>query len=372
MDPRRSNHPQRHLPGAMQPKTNAPAQPPRPSAPIPPVKWANTTAAAQRQQPGMTSITRSSGPILSGQGGHDAGVGQPHRGGPHPPQRASALIPPVRMPNVPGAVQPQRAASSQPKRSTAPLPSVRMPHAPRPSASSIQRMEADDDFEVPEAYRPRPLPTLWDWIKGPLRRREEYERKYPTQVATITDMPAPVPQYGVLVPGIVPQQAVLVRAPVDIGALLRKGASQELSKALKEKYGEELGSEMARQMRIKATTSEQTLKQRAEEKVGKRESQYTSEGNWTSSSSGGLNVKGKTVSNLKKGTGQGYLAGDPARWHVHYDHVKWGTSTNTRINFTNRKKQTILSDFLSQQPQQGSVNRASWDTCYQWMQNNLK
>jgi hypothetical protein len=371
MDPRRSNPPQRHLPDAMQPKTNAPAQNPRPSAPIPPVKWANNTAAAQRQQPGMTSTTSSSVPILSGQWGHDAGAGQPHRGGPHPPQRASALIPPVRMPNALGAVQPQLAASSQPKRSTAPIPSVRMPHAPRPRASSIQRMDADDDFEVPEEYRPRPLPTLWDWIKGPLRRREEYERQYPTQVATITDIQAPVPQQGVLVPGLVPQQAVLVRAPVDIGALLKKGPSEELSNALKEKYGAALGGQMARQMRMKPTTSEQTLKKEAEAKIRQRENENSSEDKWTGSSSGGLNTKGKTVSNKKQGTGQGFRAGDPARWHVHYDHVKWGTSTNTRINFTGRPKQTILTDFLSQQPQAGTVNRASWDDCYQWMQNNL-
>ena len=148
MDPKRSNHPQRQLPGPMQPKTNAPVQHTRPSTPIPPVKWANNTAAVQRR------------PVVS----------------------------------------------TQPKRSTVPIPSVRMPHS-RPIASSIQRMGEDDDFEVPEAYRPRPLPTLWDWIEGPLRRREEYQRNYPTQVATITDIPVAVPQQVVVVPGHVPTAA---------------------------------------------------------------------------------------------------------------------------------------------------------------------
>lgn len=302
MDPRRSHPPQQHLPSAMQPKTNAPAQNPRPLAPIPPVKWANNMAAAQRQTPGMTITASSSVPILSGRWCHDSGSVQPRGGGPYPPQRASGLVPPVRMPDAPGAVQPQLAASSPPKQSTAPIPPVRMPHAaaprfelqpkvapsgsirmaapearpfprPRPIASFIQRMDVDDAFEVPAEYRPPPLPTLWDWIEGPLRRAE-YERQYPTQVATITDVPVPVPQQGVLVPGPVPQQGVLVPAPVDIGALLKaKKWSKELSAALKEKYGDILGGEMARQMRIKPTTSEQELKKRAEEKVGQRESE---------------------------------------------------------------------------------------------------
>ncbi len=240
---------------------------------------------------------------------------------------------------------------------------------PRPIASFIQRMDVDDAFEVPAEYRPPPLPTLWDWIEGPLRRAE-YERQYPTQVATITDVPVPVPQQGVLVPGPVPQQGVLVPAPVDIGALLKaKKWSKELSAALKEKYGDILGGEMARQMRIKPTTSEQELKKRAEEKVGQRESEV-----WlTSNSSRSLNAKGKKISGLTKGTGQGFRAGDPTRWHVHYDHVKWGTSANTRINFPGRRKQDILSAFISDSPQPvaTSADRQSWDACYQWMQNNL-
>ena len=176
---------------------------------------------------------------------------------------------------------------------------------------------------------------------------------------------------AVLVQGPVPQHGVLVRAPVSIEDLLKKGHTPELSQALKEKYGDKLGGEMSRQMRIKATTSEQSLKQRAEEKVGKRENQSVDEGKTASRSSGGLNQKGKTVSNLTRGTGQGFAAGDPARWHVHYDHVKWGTSANTRINFTARAKQTILNDFRALRPQPATVNRQSWDVCEQWMVANL-
>lgn len=317
MDPKRSNHPQRQLPGAKQPKTNAPAQHPRPSTPIPPVKWANNTAAVQRQ--------------------------------------------PV--------------ASTQTNRPTVPIPSVRMPHS-HPIASSIQRMGEDDDFEVPQAYRPRPLPTLWDWIEGPLRRREEYERNYPTQVATITDIPVAVPQQVVVVPGHVPQPQPqhVARVPriVTIETLLKKGASDELSTALKSKYGEELGREMSRQMKIKPTTSKSALKKQAETKIRQRgESQYESEGKSTGSGSRGLNVKGKQVSNIQHGTGGGFRAGVPSLWHVHFDHVKWGTSQNTRINFTGRTKQAILADFNSLQPAATSANRPSWDTCHQWMLANL-
>ncbi len=160
------------------------------------------------------------------------------------------------------------------------------------------------------------------------------------------------------------------QAPADIGALLSKGWSEALSKALKGKYGETLGGEMSRQMRVRATTSEQTLKQRAEEKVGKRESQHSSE-DFSGSSSGRLNARGKPVSGLTKGTGRGFQAGDPAKWHVHHDHVKWGTSTATRINFTERSGATILAAFQRQQPPPGSENRPSWDACQRWMVANL-
>jgi len=161
------------------------------------------------------------------------------------------------------------------------------------------------------------------------------------------------------------------QAAADIGALLSKGSSEALSKELKEKYGETLGGEMSRQMRVTPTTSEQTLKQRAEKKISERESHNSSEGRFTGSSSGGFNVKGKPVSGLTKGTGQGFRAGDPARWHVHYDHVKWGTSAATRINFQFLPKQTILAAFQSQPPQPGTLDRPSWDACLRWMRANL-
>jgi hypothetical protein len=312
--------------------------------------------------------------------------------GTHPPQRT--LDPDFAGSGAARRVLSPLAASCPPKSSTAPVlvrtspatapgfalqakvapsgstrvasPKARPFPRSRPLASSIQRVEEDDDdFEVPEEYRPRPLPTLWDWIQGPL-----HEAEYPTHVATVTDVPVPVVHQAVLVQGPVPQHGVLVRAPVSIEDLLKKGHTPELSLALKEKYGDKLGGEMSRQMRIKATTSEQSLKQRAEEKVGKRENQSVDDGKTTSLSSGGLNQKGKTVSNLTRRTGQGFAAGEDARWHVRYDHVG-NERRDTRINFTARAKQTILSDFTGLRPQPATVNRQSWDVCEQWMVANL-
>ena len=158
------------------------------------------------------------------------------------------------------------------------------------------------------------------------------------------------------------------QATADIGALLSKPWSPALSKALKDKYGVDLGTEMSRQKNSHPRiTDEQTLKQQAEAKIAERNRRDSSEDSFTGSGSGGLNVKGKPVSGLTKGTGQGFRAGDPARWHVHYDHVKWGTSAATRIDFQFLPKQTLLADFRRQRPQPGTVNRPSWDTCEQWI-----
>jgi hypothetical protein len=163
---------------------------------------------------------------------------------------------------------------------------------------------------------------------------------------------------------------------VSIKELLKKGDSSELVQALKAKYSDGLGGQMIREMRMsKITMNEATLKQKAQKKIRERDKQHSGENKPTSIASGRLNVKtGGPVSGLTKGTGGGYLAGEGGRWHVHYDHVKFGNSKSTRINFTGKKRQDILTGFLSSSPQPpiGSENRASWDACYQWMQKNLK
>jgi hypothetical protein len=97
---------------------------------------------------------------------------------------------------------------AQPSIETGALPSK--PSALRLSASVQRQEDDDDDFEVPAEYRPPPLPTLGDWLTPALRRAA----MYPTYRARVTNLPAPIPQYGVLVPGLVPQRGVLVHAPV--------------------------------------------------------------------------------------------------------------------------------------------------------------
>lgn len=163
-------------------------------------------------------------------------------------------------------------------------------------------------------------------------------------------------------------------AEENIEALLKKGYSPALSIALKAKYGDDLGGQMSRQMRIKPITNEQELKKQAENKLRSRENDSLSESNMKEYGSGTLNTKnGKPVPGLKKGIGQGFAAGDPGLWHVHFDHVKFGSNNNTRIDFSGRTRQAIITNFTTSYPQPapGSGNRASWDICHQWMQKNL-
>jgi hypothetical protein len=234
--------------------------------------------------------------------------------------------------------------------------------------------EAGPPVPAAATLGPAPLnlndPTQWPALPT-------YATESDLPVATESDLPAlPPAQQVVLGPALVPQPqsqhiAKIVPYP-GIASLLQKGPSDELSRALKKRYGDELGRQMAIEVRLStpnAIPTEETLRKRAEAKISKRASESASESK--SVGSGSLNVKGKTVSNIQHGTGGGFRAGVPARWHVHFDHVKWGTSTNTRINFTSGTRQTILADFVAQRPQPTSVDRPSWDSCYRWMQNNL-
>src|SRR5262245_51567548 len=156
-----------HKPGTIQPKTNAPAQSHRASAPIPPVKWANNTAAAQPQKPGMTTTTSLSVPIPPVKWFNDTGSVPPQPGGAQTPRRASAPIPPVQMPNAPGGVQPQMAAPSQPKRFTAPMPPIPMPNALGPA----QLQQGNQAGNPTRLFPPSPTPPITHGVAQPYTRR---------------------------------------------------------------------------------------------------------------------------------------------------------------------------------------------------------
>jgi hypothetical protein len=148
--------------------------------------------------------------------------------------------------------------------------------------------------------------------------------------------------------------------------------SEQLLKALRRKYGDVIGREMSRQMRSsKIKISEEALKQKAENKIAQREMESQFAKGSKSTGSGSLNTKGTPVSNIRHGIGQGYLAGEGARWHVHHDHVKWGDGKKTRINFKGRSRSDILNAFAPTQPSATSMDRPSWDACWEWMLNNL-
>jgi len=83
-----------------------------------------------------------------------------------------------------------------------------------------------------------------------------------------------------------------------------------------------------------------------------------------------LNSTG-TVSGLGRGRGSGWLAGDGAYWHVHYDHVKFGNDGSSRINFAKRKKATILSDLASKSNPKTGTYAASYAACVAYINTHL-
>lgn len=84
--------------------------------------------------------------------------------------------------------------------------------------------------------------------------------------------------------------------------------------------------------------------------------------------SASLNRKGGPVSGLSKGMGRGFKAGTGSTWHVHFDHVKYGSSGASRIDFSGRTKKQVLEalDAIS-----GSYPSTNLAKCRAWINKNL-
>ena len=89
--------------------------------------------------------------------------------------------------------------------------------------------------------------------------------------------------------------------------------------------------------------------------------------------SNALNTKGKRV----KRSGEGeFEAGEGAKWHVHHDHVKFGTNQKTRVNFAGRTQEAVLNH-LNEVLEAFSTltkgsNVATLEQCKKWIRAQLR
>lgn len=71
---------------------------------------------------------------------------------------------------------------------------------------------------------------------------------------------------------------------------------------------------------------------------------------------------------LKGGKGIRFEAGTGSAWHVHKDHVKYGTNNGTRVNFAGRNAAKILEqlgEVLDAYP--GLANGSGLDACREYI-----
>jgi hypothetical protein len=94
----------------------------------------------------------------------------------------------------------------------------------------------------------------------------------------------------------------------------------------------------------------------------------------SSSGSGRLNTKEMTVSGTRRDAE--FRAGEGARWHVHYDHVKFGKRKGTRRNFDGRTQTDILNALTAIVTAETSLNAGlnapSYAVCTAWIRTYVK
>ncbi len=62
------------------------------------------------------------------------------------------------------------------------------------------------------------------------------------------------------------------------------------------------------------------------------------------------------------GTGSG--------WHIHHDHIKFGTSTNSRVNFNERSADAIITDIEAKVSRYNLHTGGDYNNCIAWIRNN--
>lgn len=155
-------------------------------------------------------------------------------------------------------------------------------------------------------------------------------------------------------------------------AELRAAPSAVALRALLEPYyGPDKAGHMSRVLRIGKTPVstieelESAAARSAKDLANRNEAPAPS-----SSRGGSLNVRtGKPVPGLTKGKGDGFRAGVGAAWHVHFDHVKYGSDAATRVNFPGRAPGTIEAGVTAALAR--TADRTGYEACRVWMNANL-
>jgi hypothetical protein len=144
------------------------------------------------------------------------------------------------------------------------------------------------------------------------------------------------------------------------------GDVQTLRALLEPVYGDKAGA-MSRMLRSRTFTTIEALEKAVNYKAAE---QATRDEAPAATSGRSLNVHtGRPVPNLPRAAVGGFRAGIPAAWHVHFDHVKFGNSTASRVNFTSRTPATITTEVTA--ALRRITDRTGYDACRQWMNTNL-
>ncbi len=134
--------------------------------------------------------------------------------------------------------------------------------------------------------------------------------------------------------------AIAAPAKPTFSELQATGGSVEKIRALLSWYDADQAGVMSRLFRTRKFSSLEALEKAALQKMEEDVARTVAPRDSGSRSNNGSG----TVSGLTKGKGDGYRAGEGGSWHVHYDHVKYGTDGRTRVNFNGRSSAAILAD----------------------------
>lgn len=70
-------------------------------------------------------------------------------------------------------------------------------------------------------------------------------------------------------------------------------------------------------------------------------------------------------------------AGTAELWHIHKDHLKYGSIAETRVDFSGRSKSKILEKIAEKQHiyqayQKSEDQRKTYEQCIQWIEDYIK
>ncbi|MBD5785218.1 hypothetical protein IF650_03395 [Cellulosimicrobium terreum] len=234
-----------------------------------------------------------------------------------------------------------------------------------------QQAEDDDMFAMDLANR------LWEDPPAPIPGKRALEPEPDVAAKPPVAHPGPRPRSQVAedpVPQPTPP-VIMAKPPLTIAELKESKAPKDLLIA-HYPHHLELALQMFRSFRAQNFSSTSALEKHASDKLGIRAQDEAREsGPGLGARSSPLNQPTRQGSGPQAGSkrsavkkGSGYLAGDGGKWHVHFDHVKYGSNGATRINFSGRSQDQILTELTTKS---GLVSdRTHFAACEQWIRNN--